>query len=102
MEDFASLEYLATTAGTVAFVTIVTQYIKGMLPEKFSIRLFVLLLCLVIQMGLVWIICPSTEAFILAFVNSFVCATSARGTYEATVNKDGYGSDMNGKIKSNK
>ena len=94
IKEFTSLNQLATTAGSVVVVTLITQYVKEFLPEKFPIRLFVLLLSLVLQVGLVLIMNPSVEAIesiILAIVNAFVVATSAMGTYEASFNKHGRG-----------
>ena len=87
IQEFTSLQQLATTAGSVVVVTLITQYVKEFLPEKFPIRLFVLLLSLVLQVGLVLIMNPSVEAVILAIVNGFVVATSSMGTYEASFNK---------------
>ena len=87
IQEFTSLQQLATTAGSVVVVTLITQYIKEFLPKKFPIRLFVLLLSLVLQVGLVLIMNPSVEAVILAIVNGFVVATSSMGTYEASFNK---------------
>ena len=91
IQEFTSLHQLATTAGSVVVVTLITQYVKEFLPEKFPIRLFVLLLSLVLQVGLVLIMNPSMEAVILAIVNGFVVATSSMGTYEASFNKHGKG-----------
>lgn len=91
IQDFTSLSQLGTTLGTVTLVTLITQYIKPELPEKFSIRLFVLLLCLIIQIGITALVEPSVPNIIVAIANSFVCATSAMGAYEVSFNKHGRG-----------
>lgn len=88
MEPINSLAYLATTGGTVALVTVVTQYIKSMLPEWLSIRLFVLLACLLVQVGLALVLTPQLEPVLLAFANSFVAASACYGAYEVAFNRD--------------
>ncbi len=87
MEQITSLAYLLSTAGTVALVTLITQYVKSLLPEKLPIRVFVLLLCLVIQLGLTLVVSPQLEPIILAIANSFVAAAASMGAYEVTFSK---------------
>lgn len=91
MEQITSLAYLLSTAGTTAVVLLITQYCKEFLPKQLPVRLFVLMLCMAIQLGLTALIAPSVEGYILAIVNSFISAAAAMGTYEATFNKNGNG-----------
>ena len=87
MDEITSIAYLASVVGTAAFVLLVTQYVKKMLPEDFNIRLFVLLLCAATQIGLALIGGADVEQMILSVANSFVAATSAMGAYEVTFRK---------------
>lgn len=87
MEQLTSLNYLLSTAGTAAVAMLVTQYIKPLLPGRFNVRLFVLVFCAVIQIGLAALLTPTVEALILALPNAFIAATAAMGAYESTFGK---------------
>lgn len=91
MEEITSITYLLSTVGTVAIVTLITQYVKELLPGSIPIRLFVLGLCLLIQVGLTVLISPGVIPIILAISNSFIAAASCMGAYEATFNRNGNG-----------
>ena len=91
MEEITSITYLFSTVGTVAIVTVITQYVKELLPDRIPIRAFILALCLIIQIGLTLLLSPSIEQVILATANSFVAAASCMGAYEATFNRNGNG-----------
>lgn len=87
MDQITSLAYLLTTAGTVAVVTLITQYVKSLLPAKLPIRVFVLLLCLAIQVTVTILLTGfTTESLLLAIVNSFIAASASMGAYEIAFN----------------
>lgn len=91
MEKITSITYLLSTVGTVAIVTVITQYVKELLPDRIPIRAFILALCLIIQIGLTLLLSPGINQVILAIANSFVAAASCMGAYEATFNRNGNG-----------
>lgn len=91
MEQITSLSFLLSTAGTTAAAVLITQYTKPLIPESLPVRLYVLIQCLVIQLGLTLILAANAEGLIIAFFNAFIAAAAALGTYEATYNKDGQG-----------
>lgn len=89
MEQVNDLATILSVAGTSAFVLLVTQYFKPYFKHTLNVRLFVLILSLVIQIGLtIVLVGADIQQLILAVVNSFISATSAMGAYEATFAKN--------------
>ncbi len=91
MDQINDLTQLATTAGCVAFVTILTQYVKPLLPEKLPIRAFVLIACLVIMLAVTVILGATAERLLLAAANAVIAASACIGAYEVTYNRHGRG-----------
>ena len=88
MEQVNDLATILSVAGTSAFVLLVTQYLKPYFKHTLNVRLFVLILSLVIQIGLtIVLVGADIQQLILAVVNTFISATSAMGAYEATFAK---------------
>ncbi len=91
MEQINDLAQLATTAGCVAFVTILTQYIKPLLPERLPVRVFVLIACLAVMLTVTVVMGASVERLLLAAVNAAIAASACLGAYEVTYNRTGQG-----------
>ena len=88
MEQIISVAYLATNAGAILFVLLVAQYTKPLLPQRFSVRLYVLILSLIILLAATAFVEPTMEGFFLAVINSFIVAAAAMGAYENTFGRE--------------
>lgn len=86
MNEFFSWEFLATFAGSIAFVTTVTQVIKYYLPKiepKFIALGAALFVTFAIQ--LLFYKDLSLEGLVLALFNVFAVLFGSIGTFEAIV-----------------
>lgn len=91
IRGFTSIEEIASTAGSVIAVMLITQFTKPILyewlGERLNVRLYVLLLSLISQIVAVLFLNPTPEGFVLGIVNTFIVATASMGTYETTFNE---------------
>ncbi len=84
MNEFMTLEILATFAGLVAAVGIIVQFTKQIITNKFSdaiVRLYTLAISLV----LTFVFAGSgagVENILLTVINAIIVAISAMGAYE--------------------
>jgi hypothetical protein len=87
MNDFMSLELLATFAGLVAAVSLIVQFTKSIIKKKFGdgiVRLYAFIIALV----LTFIFAHSgtgADEILLTIINSIIVAITAMGGYEILV-----------------
>lgn len=88
LSEYFTIEMLGTSAGMIAFVTIVVQFLKLPMDKVFKIptRFVVLGIALLLQVIYQCLILRnySVEAFFLSFVNSIVVALGSMGAYDVT------------------
>ena len=89
------LEYtwnsLGTVTGCSAAVMLITQYVKGYLPEWLPTRLIVLMLAFALLMG-AWMFSGGARTWSdvpLIAINSFAVAFAAMGAYDSALKKPG-------------
>lgn len=84
MNEFMSLELLATFAGLVAAVSIIVQFTKSIIKSKFGdgvVRLYAFIIALV----LTFIFAKSgtgAEGILLTIINSIIVSIASMGGYE--------------------
>ena len=87
MNEFITLEFLATFAGLVAAVSIIVQFTKSIVKKKFSdgiVRLYAFIIALV----LTFIFAKSgqgIEGILLTVINAILITIASTGTYEMIV-----------------
>ena len=86
MNDLATLAFLGTFAGAVAFTLLIVQYFKPLLP-KLNTQLFAFLVALVIMVGVTAAKVGSISDYGLAVINAVLVASSAMGAYQVTFAK---------------
>lgn len=85
MNDYLTWEYLATYAGTILAVTLITQFIKGVgfidkIPTRFTsyvVAVVIMIAAMAFTGQLTW----SSAA--LTLINGVVVSLAANGTYDA-------------------
>lgn len=83
MDDFISVEFLLTFAGTITFVTVATQASKSLLPEKIDTKWLALAFSIIASIFRVILAGDySASAIILAFVNLFLIYGCSIGLFE--------------------
>lgn len=90
--EYITMDYLATTAGMVAAVTLLTQFFKGTIKRIFkdaTVRLAAWIIAFALQVFMLYVngaLVGETRAVVEAlgsgFLNSVVVALAATGTYE--------------------
>lgn len=84
MNEFVTLEFLATFAGLVAAVSIIVQFTKSIVKKNFGdsiVRLYAFIIALV----LTFIFAKSgtgAEGTLLTIINSIIVAIASMGGYE--------------------
>ena len=86
MNDFFTTSYLGSYAGLMAVTFLLVQFFKEPIKNKLSdwwVRLLAVFFAFCIQMFMLFVIGNFTlESIGLAFLNSFLIATAAAGTYD--------------------
>lgn len=84
MNDFMSLEMLATFAGLVTAVSIIVQFTKSIIKKKFGdriVRLYAFMIALVLTF--IFANCGSgVDGILLTIINSIIVAIASMGGYE--------------------
>ena len=84
MNEFVTLEFLATFAGLVAAVSLIVQFTKSIIKDKFGdgvVRLY----AFIIALALTFIFAKSgqgLEGIVLTIINALIISIAASGTYE--------------------
>lgn len=84
MNEFVTLEFLATFAGLVAAVSIIVQFTKSIVKKKFGdgiVRLYAFVVALV----LTFIFAKSgagAEGILLTIINAIIISIASNGAYE--------------------
>lgn len=86
MNDLATLAFLGTFAGAVAFTLLIVQYFKPMLPSL-NTQLFAFLVALLIMVGVTLAKGGTITDYGLAVINAVLVASSAMGAYQVTFAK---------------
>lgn len=85
MNNFVTWDYLATYAGTILAVTLITQFIKGVgfidkIPTRFT-SYFIAVVIMLTTMAVTGQLTLSSA--ILALINGVIVSLAANGTYDA-------------------
>lgn len=83
-DNFMTVETLATFAGLVAAVSIVVQFTKSLIKEKFS-DVYVRLYTFAIALGLSFVYARAgsgADGIILTVINAIIVSVAAMGAYE--------------------
>lgn len=84
--DFFTLDFLATFAGAVAAVTLIVQFTKGIVKNRFgdaAVRLYALIWSWIVLGFVLYVQGDFTaQAVGLAFLNGVLVAFTATGAYE--------------------
>lgn len=86
MENLITIEYLGTYAGAIVVVTLLTQFLKSLLP-KINTRLICWAIAIIVEIGLGIITRVDAAGYFLAFLNSISIAVGAMGAYQLTLEK---------------
>ena len=84
MNEFVTLEFLATFVGLVAAVSIIVQFTKSIIKKNFgdgSVRLYAFVIALV----LTFIFAnsgPGAEGILLTIINAVIVSIASMGGYE--------------------
>jgi len=86
INDYLTISYLGSYAGLMAVTFLLVQFFKEPIKDKLSdwwVRLLAVFFAFCIQMFMLFVVNNFTiESIGLAFLNSFLIATAAAGTYD--------------------
>lgn len=83
-DNFMTVEMLTTFVGLVAAVSIVVQFTKSIVKNKFN-DVYVRLYTFIISLGLSFVYARAgngAEGIILTIINAIIVSVAAMGTYE--------------------
>lgn len=87
MENFATWEWLASFAGATAATAVVTQFVKGFLPQKVSTQLTTYFIALAILTLGHWFGSPmnnDAQLVLYCLLNAVPVCLAAQGGFNAT------------------
>lgn len=85
MNEYFSWAYIATYAGAVLAVTLITQFVKGVgFIDRIPTRFTAYIIAVIVMLGAMFFTGSfSWPNFALTFVNAFIVALAANGAHDA-------------------